>query len=128
YLHPDGVPYRVAELPIIRALREGVTVEGEEVLHDVGSATRHEVLNAAPVRDGTGAVIAAVLASYDVTELRDAMRRQQILLDEINHRVKNTLATVQSIARVSLSSAATLKDYAVSLEQRIIALSRAYDL
>jgi two-component sensor histidine kinase len=63
-----------------------------------------------------------------VTADHEAMRRQQILLDEINHRVKNTLATVQSIARASLSSATTLKDYAAAFEQRLIALSRAYNL
>jgi two-component sensor histidine kinase len=63
-----------------------------------------------------------------VTADHEAMRRQQILLDEINHRVKNTLATVQSIARASSSSATTLKDYAAAFEQRLIALSRAYNL
>jgi two-component sensor histidine kinase len=77
---------------------------------------------------GTGEIIAAVQACYDVTDDHEAMRRQQILLDEINHRVKNTLATVQSIARASLSSATTLRGYAEAFEQRLIALSRAYNL
>jgi two-component sensor histidine kinase len=98
------------------------------VLHKVAGLTRHEMINAAPVRDGTGAVIAAVAASYDVTDVRTGMKRQQILLDEINHRVKNTLATVQSIARVSLSSATTMEDYAEAFERRLIALSGAYNL
>jgi two-component sensor histidine kinase len=129
YLFPDGSPYPPVKLPIIRALREGLTIEGEEVLHVAeDGAPRHEVLNAAPVRDDGGAIIAAVLACYDVTDVRTALRRQQILLDEINHRVKNTLATVQSIARLSMASASTVKDYATSLEQRLIALSGAYNL
>jgi two-component sensor histidine kinase len=98
------------------------------VLHKVAGVTRHEIINAAPVRDGTGAVTAAVAACYDVTEVRTVMNRQQILLDEINHRVKNTLATVQSIARVSLSSATTMEEYAGSFERRLIALSGAYNL
>jgi len=63
-----------------------------------------------------------------VTDDHEAMRRQQILLDEINHRVKNTLATVQSIARASLSSAIILRGYAEAFEQRLIALSHAYNL
>jgi PAS domain S-box-containing protein len=128
YFRPDGSRYAAVELPIMRALKHGETVEGEEVQHEVAGARRHEIFHAAPVRDGTGAVIAAVSACYDVTDDHEAMRRQQILLDEINHRVKNTLATVQSIARASLSSATTLRGYADAFEQRLIALSRAYNL
>jgi PAS domain S-box-containing protein len=128
YVRPDGTRYEAADLPIMRALRRGETVEGEEVQHEIAGARRHEIIHAAPVRDGAGDVIAAVSACYDVTEDHEAMRRQQILLDEINHRVKNTLATVQSIARASLSSATGLKDYAASFEQRLIALARAYNL
>jgi PAS domain S-box-containing protein len=128
YFHPDGARYALAELPIMRALKRGEMVEGEEVQHEVAGARRHEIVHAAPVRDGTGEIIAAVAACYDVTDDHEAMRRQQILLDEINHRVKNTLATVQSIARASLSSATTLKGYAEAFEQRLIALSRAYNL
>jgi two-component sensor histidine kinase len=60
--------------------------------------------------------------------VESAMNRQQILIDEINHRVKNTLATVQSIARLSLTGATTLQDYAKSFDERLIALAAAYDL
>lgn len=60
--------------------------------------------------------------------LHKVMRRQEMLIDEINHRVRNTLATVQSIARVSLTSSATLKDYSKSFNDRLIALANAYDL
>jgi PAS domain S-box-containing protein len=128
YLRPDGRRYAAADLPVMRALKRGETVEGEEVQHEVAGARRHEIIHAAPVRDGAGDIIAAVSACYDVTDNHEAMRRQQILLDEINHRVKNTLATVQSIARASLSSATSLKDYAASFEARLIALARAYNL
>jgi PAS domain S-box-containing protein len=128
YVRPDGTRYAAADLPIMRALKHGEMVEGEEVQHEVAGARRHEIIHAAPVRDGAGDIIAAVSACYDVTDNREAMRRQQILIDEINHRVKNTLATVQSIARASLASATSLKDYAASFEARLIALARAYNL
>ena len=129
FVHPNGQRYAVAELPISRALDEGVTSEGEEILHaTTSSGVRHEIINAAPVRDNAGRIIAALSAAYDVTDLRDAMQRQQVLLDEINHRVKNTLATVQSIARLSLSSAGNVRDYVDAFERRLIALSAAYNL
>jgi two-component sensor histidine kinase len=60
--------------------------------------------------------------------IRNALKRQEILLDEINHRVKNTLATVQSIAKLSLVSSDSVDEYAKAFEQRLIALSAAYNL
>jgi PAS domain S-box-containing protein len=126
--HPDGRPYSVADWPISRALRDGEVTQDELVVHEVAGTRRHMILNAVPVRDNAGHVIAAVTASYDITDLRNAMTRQQILLDEINHRVKNTLATVQSVARLTLSSSDTLQDYANGFERRLLALSAAYNL
>jgi two-component sensor histidine kinase len=61
-------------------------------------------------------------------ELAEALTQQKTLLDEINHRVKNTLGTVQSIARLSRASAKDLNQYVVSFEGRLLALSEAYNL
>lgn len=61
-------------------------------------------------------------------ELAGALRQQKALLDEINHRVKNTLGTVQSIARLSRASSDDVEQYAVAFEGRLIALSEAYNL
>jgi two-component sensor histidine kinase len=61
-------------------------------------------------------------------DLQGVLRQQQILIDEINHRVKNTLATVQAIVRLSVSSQTDVKQYASSLEERLHSLSAAYDL
>ena len=55
----------------------------------------------------------------------DALRAQQAtLLHELNHRVKNTLATVQSLARQSLGG----RVEAAQLESRLLALSKTHDL
>jgi two-component sensor histidine kinase len=89
---------------------------------------RTVAINAVPVHDQAGRTIGAVSTVYDITELRDAVRRQQVLLDEVNHRVKNTLATVHSIARLSAASAGSVKEYLASFEQRLHALSAAYNL
>src|SRR5690606_9961675 len=55
-------------------------------------------------------------------------RRQRLLLDELNHRVKNTLATVQSIASQTLRSARDLASGRADFEARILALSNAHNL
>jgi two-component sensor histidine kinase len=53
---------------------------------------------------------------------------QQLLLNELNHRVKNTLATVQSIVSQTLRNAPTPPEARTLIEQRMIALSRAHDV
>jgi PAS domain S-box-containing protein len=64
----------------------------------------------------------------DVTERKRAEERQQLLVNELNHRVKNTLATVQSIASQTLRNAATTQEAQRGFESRLIALSRAHDV
>ena len=126
--HIDGTPYQQSEWPVIQAIRFGKHIVGQEALSKVDGKICNVVINAVPVRDGMGRIIGAVSACYDVTDLRQAMNRQQILLDEINHRVKNTLAAVQSVARLSVLSATTINEYIVAFEQRLFALSAAYNL
>ncbi|MGU3362952.1 sensor histidine kinase [Methylobacterium sp. M6A4_1b] len=53
---------------------------------------------------------------------------QRLLVDELNHRVKNTLATVQSIATQTLRNAPTTEEAREALETRLLALSRAHDV
>lgn len=62
------------------------------------------------------------------SELADALKQQKTLLDEVNHRVKNTLGTVQSIARLSRANSSGLDEYAMAFESRLHALAEAYDL
>jgi two-component sensor histidine kinase len=63
----------------------------------------------------------------DYLERKRAESRQRLLLDELNHRVKNTLATVQSIVAHSLT-AASGTDGRKTLEARLIAFSRTHNL
>jgi two-component sensor histidine kinase len=66
--------------------------------------------------------------------LRSALDRQKLLLDELNHRVKNTLATIQSIAIQTRNSIAvkydnpTIDQFYDAFESRLLSLSRAHDL
>ncbi len=57
-----------------------------------------------------------------------AAEHQRLLIDELNHRVKNTLATVQSISAQTLRTAETKEDARDALEMRLLALSRAHDV
>jgi two-component sensor histidine kinase len=128
-LRLDGSSYPPAEWPIARVLRTGSPTDEEEVIHATPDGRKIRVsISAAPVHDEAGILMAAVAAFYDVTELRNAIQQQKLLLDEINHRVKNTLATVQSIATLTRTGAGSVEDYVESFQQRLFALARAYDL
>jgi two-component sensor histidine kinase len=66
--------------------------------------------------------------NMDVTERREAEERQRLLLQELAHRVKNTLAVVQGIANRSLSGDRTLAEAREVLGKRLGALAQAHSL
>ncbi len=57
-----------------------------------------------------------------------SQERQSLLIAELDHRVKNTLATIQSIMRFSRGTNDTLDSYVANLDRRIKAMARAHDL
>jgi two-component sensor histidine kinase len=67
-------------------------------------------------------------AGIDASENEVAKRLQHLLLEELHHRVKNTLATVIAITSQSLRNAASLDEGRIAVESRLVALGRAHDL
>jgi hypothetical protein len=67
-------------------------------------------------------------AGIGATENEAAKRLQRLLLEELHHRVMNTLATVMAITSQSLRSAENLKQGRLAVENRLVALGRAHDL
>jgi PAS domain S-box-containing protein len=64
----------------------------------------------------------------DITDRRNAEEARQLLVRELNHRVKNLFAVASSMVSLTARSAATPKDMAISLRGRLDALSRAHEL
>jgi len=81
-----------------------------------------------PIFADDGSVKGVFVQGMDRTVDVEAERRQRILLDELNHRVKNTLATVHSIAKQTLKDSESPAIARASFEARIMALSHAHDL
>ena len=80
------------------------------------------------VRDADGAFLYAVRVVEDITERRQADRRQKLLIDELNHRVKNTLATVQSLAWQAARPGVPPQVAQERFQERLLALSRTHNL
>jgi PAS domain S-box-containing protein len=79
------------------------------------------------VRDAGGNFLYGVRVVQDVTERKEAEERQKLLIDELNHRVKNTLATVQSLATQTARGTDSPEAFRRAFEGRLIALSQAHD-
>jgi PAS domain S-box-containing protein len=79
------------------------------------------------VRDAAGRFLYGVRVVQDVTERKEAEERQKLLIDELNHRVKNTLATVQSLATQTARGTDLPEAFHKAFEGRLIALSQAHD-
>lgn len=76
--------------------------------------------------DGTPLTMAGV--SIDITERKRSEEHRMLLTAELNHRVKNSMAMVQSIAHQTLRSAKTLEEAEKTLDARIISLAAAHDV
>src|SRR5699024_9577423 len=97
FVHPDdeAVTMRAYE----KARRTGGIFEVEHRIRSKEGEYRWFLVRAEPYRDPrTGAIIRWFGVSIDIHNRRVAEEQQRLLINELNHRVKNTLATVQSVA------------------------------
>ena len=81
-----------------------------------------------PVRDKSGKIYEHFVSLVDTTRHQLAREHAAMLIDELNHRVKNTLATVQSIVIQAVRNSSDPAIVRESIETRIAALSRSHDL
>ena len=129
-LHPDDRETALGGLP--RVLRGERVVAEYRIRRGTDGAVRWIRDVAFPVRDAEGRVRRAAGLAQDVTDQREAERRQRLLLDELNHRVKNALAGVQALAaqtaRGGHDERQTPEALFQAFEERLFALSRAHDL
>ena len=112
-----GEPYRGQAVPVQLARAKGGALE-----------TVYLDFIYQPLRDSDGTVAGVFVQGHDVTDAVLADRRQRLMIDELNHRVKNTLATVQSIAMQTARSNAEPERFAESFQSRLLALSHTHDL
>ena len=83
---------------------------------------------AIPILDERGEIVEWFGTATDITERKKQEEHQKLLLNELNHRVKNTLATVQSLAMQTLRGPRTLSEARAALEARLMALSKTHGI
>ena len=125
-IHPDDV--LTSELAIRTLLQGGPASQLEKrYLRPDGSLVW--VINTISRIERDGELTPHVLAVVqDSTERRRAAEHQELLLGELNHRVKNTLASVQSIALQTVNNSSSLDEFRDAFVARLLALSSTHNL
>lgn len=136
-------PQAVAGYPIDMLLDEASRIRAHEALAAMlahGGNARYEIrvrapgrdihldVNAALSSDAAGRVTGFHGIARDVTDRHAFDLRQRELIDELNHRVKNTLAQVQALAQQSFREGTPLAEGKELFEERLATLAAAHDL
>ncbi len=90
----------------IEAQFQGNSDAHPEILHRRKDGSEFwAAISISPVRDESGDIVQYFASFFDLTKHKEDQARSKMLVDELNHRVKNTLATVQSIVWQALRMA-----------------------
>ncbi|WP_170263405.1 HWE histidine kinase domain-containing protein [Blastochloris sulfoviridis] len=123
-LHPDGRRLAPEEWPLARVLGSGEGAPEQEIRVLRGDGSRGIIaVNSAPVRDRSGALVAAVVAFYDITARKDSQVRVEMLMRETLHRAKNQLAVVEGMARQTGRIASGIDDFLDRFSERLQGLA-----
>jgi PAS domain S-box-containing protein len=125
-IHPDDRDH--AKHVIEDSIRTGKTVEYEFRALLPGGEERWIYDRSRPIYDPERKPLYMIGACLDITDRKKAEERQQLLIHELNHRVKNTLATVQSLALQTMRSSLNPEAFQSNFMARLMALSATHDL
>jgi two-component system CheB/CheR fusion protein len=124
-----AVPGREEEMPrILAQIRRGEKIDHYDTVRRRKDGGLIEIsLTVSPIRDSSGRIVGASKIARDISERKHWESRQELLLRELNHRVKNTLAVVQSIARTTARPGVGMDRFIDLFEGRLGAMAAAHD-
>jgi PAS domain S-box-containing protein len=123
----DGTPLAHDECPMAVALKEDRCVRGIEAACERPDGSRVPFMPyPTPLHDENGNLIGAVNMLIDISERKRADEQQALMVRELHHRVKNTLATVQAIMGSTARSSDTIEDFKTAMIGRIGALAKTH--
>lgn len=125
-IHPDDFPRWQETLDKCLASDGEFNIEYRAIAPD--GQVRWVEIRAQTRFDADGAPLTMTGISMDVTQRRDGEAHRQLLVQELGHRIKNTLATVQSIVSQTVRSGDYPSELTEVLTRRIEALGGAHDI
>ncbi|MBD3624105.1 MAG: GAF domain-containing protein, partial [Rhodobacteraceae bacterium] len=128
HTHPDGTHYHEEDCPIYRVARDGgmAHVDNELLYHTDGTAFPVEYW-VRPVM-WQGELQGAVCTIVDISERKRAEEARQLLLRELNHRVKNLFAITSGMIQMTARNSTDVNEMATALSGRLMSLARAHEL
>lgn len=106
----------------------GSAVRGVEATLTTVGRTRDVLLSAAPLRQSGDTIFGCIVTIADVTERRATEKRQALLMDELTHRVKNTLTLVMAIAHRTIAASKDMGEFRTAFGRRLEALAATHSL
>jgi len=114
---------------ILERIRSGERIDHYDTVRRHKDGTSIDIsLTVSPVSDAEGNLVGASKIARDVTGRKRAEAHRDVLIGEMSHRVKNVLATVQSIASQTLQQSASVEAFKPAFNGRLRALAQAHDL
>ena len=127
FVHPDDrAATRLQKQRILQYTKERYQLEYRICRRD--GQVRWVMDRGQVIRDKTGAAQRVIGVVLDITDIKEAEQRQRLLFDELNHRVKNTLAIVQALALQTLQTRPQPDEFADAFSDRLGSLARAHSL
>lgn len=125
--HADGRRVESHEYPLSRVLRDGEVLSELDVHYQRGDGTRFWMrIIGRPVHDEVGALIGAAVALVDIDRERQLLDTKNVLIGELNHRVKNAFGVVKAIVSQSLRSSDASAELRMTLDRRLDAYAQAH--
>jgi PAS domain S-box-containing protein len=124
----QGILTRFSRESLDRALATKPFHGVEVRLRKEGHAGRSFLLSAGPLVNDAKDAVGSIVTLTDITERKRAEEQQTVLVAELNHRVKNILAIVQSVAGQTLRTSPSLPAFNKAFSGRIQAVSIAHDI
>jgi PAS domain S-box-containing protein len=125
----SAAPPAMSSEALWQEIVDGRRVQGLEAwIGESGRRRQYFLVSAGPLYDREGAHIGCILTLTDISERKRAEEHQTMLVAELNHRVKNILAVVQSVASQTISSSGSLTQFRSAFEGRVRAIALAHDI
>lgn len=113
---------------IIAMAIQGTATQGVEAHAPKAPKAKDYLLSAAPLQIGNDAISGCVITMVDLSQRKAAEKQQLLMMRELDHRVKNTLALVLSISSRTLHNEDTLEGFQKAFTGRIQALAATHNL
>ena len=114
---------------ILERIRRGERIDHYETVRQRKDGSLVNIsLTVSPIRNIAGKIVGASKIARDITERKSAQERQDLLLREMDHRIKNLFALAVSVVDLSGRSALDVPDLVKSARERLSALARAHAL